>query len=351
VRTVVALGLCGLGLFLLATGSMAAEPSPFSSDGTLAARLSDTPTAMEYWDVSAWLDSGDRFFARFLITNQGPGVQTAAAVGHLVLAGGEVVPFKWGRRHDAWTLGPERGSLAIASAKLDLGGPEVVVEIDSTKRGIALRLAIARSAPLVATRLLRADYALDVAMPAAVHGRIQTRGMDVARAVVGTGAVTHTWMERPEGELLGRRVELLARADDVALYLCELTLADGSRRSTAVASRAGQVLDRADDVTFSFGSEPTAGGDPRYPVATEWEAASAALAARVTVGQEILRMDPLDILPQPFRILLALGGRPQRTWAEAKVDLRLTPAGAEDAVHSAGSGIVAATFTRPMEGS
>jgi len=211
VRAAFAVGLCGVGLLLLAIRAVAAEPSPVPPNTTLAARVSSGPTAMEYWDVTAWLESGDRFFARFLVTNQGPGEQTAAAVGHLVLAGGEVVPFKWGRRHDAWTLGPGGGSLKIAKAALVLDGPALVVEVDSAKRGIELRLEIARTAPLLATRPLATGYGLDVAMPAPAHGRIRTRGMDAPRAVVGTGAVTHTWTERPEGEVLRRRVELLAR--------------------------------------------------------------------------------------------------------------------------------------------
>ncbi len=344
--------LCGLGLLLLlgSAPALAMEAAPSSPDPTLAARLSDAPEAMEYWDVTAWLESGDRVFARFLVTNQGPGTETAAAVGHVVLASGEVVPFKWGRRRGAWTLGPERRSLAIASATLELGARAVVVTVDSTQRGIDVRLEIARDTPLVAATPGSADYGFDVAMPATAHGHIRTRGMAAARAVVGTGAVTHTWMQRPEGEVLRRRVELLARENDVALYLCELTLADGSHRSTAVASRAARVLARADDGALTFGDATAAGGDPRYPLASEWEAASPALAARVAVGREVLRMDPLDILPQPFRMLVALGGRPERLWAEATFDLRLPASGAEGAARSKGSGIVSATFAGPSDG-
>jgi hypothetical protein len=110
------------------------------------------------------------------------------------------------------------------------------------------------------------------------------------------------------------------------------------------------VLARADDVTFSFGDATTVGGDPRYPITADWKAAGTTVAARVTVGRELLRMNPLDILPQPFRMLVALGGRPQRMWAEANVDLRLTPAGKAAAVRSIERGIVAATFAHPTAG-
>jgi hypothetical protein len=300
---------------------------------------------MEYWDVNAWLETGDRFVARFLVTNQGPGERTAAAVGHLMLAGGEILPFKWGRRRDAWTLGSGGESLAIAKTKLELGGAAVVVEVDSAKRGIALRFEIARSAPLVATRPF-AGYAIDVAMPAPLQGRMRTRGMDAPRAVIGTGTVTHTWTERPEGETLRRRVELMARAGDDAVYLSALALADGTRRDTALVSRGDRVVARADNVRLRFGTTTT-GGDAAYPVAATWELAVSTLTGRVTVGRELLRMNPLDILPQPFRFLLALGGRPQRVWAEATIDVDVHAANGEEAPHLAARGLVAATFARP----
>ena len=326
----------------------AADPSPVPT-GDLAARMSSGAAAMEYWDVTAWLASGHRLLARFLVTNQGPGVQTAAAVGHLILPGGSVVPFKWGRRRDSWTLGAEGRRLTIAKAGLDLGGPAVVLEVDSEKRGIKLRLEIERNAPLVTTRPESAGYSVDVAMPAPAHARVWVRGMDAARVVAGTAVLTHTWMERPEGELLRRRVELLSRDGDVALYLCDLTLANGERRSTVVANRAGRVLARADDVALDFGNTTTFGGDPRYPVASRWDVRSATVAAHVDVSQELLRWDPLEILPLVFRTLVALAGRPQRIWADATVDVTVAPPGEKTSLRAKGGGMIAVTYARPID--
>ncbi len=304
---------------------------------------------MEYWDAIAWLESGHRVFARFLVTNQGPGVGTAAAVGHLVLPSGETVPFKWGRRRDAWSLGPGGLRLEIAKAVLDLSGPTVVVAVNSEKRGIALRLEIARQGRLVRTEPLSNGYAVDVVMPAPARARVWVRGMDGAREVVGTAALTHTWMERPEGDLLRQRVELLAREGEVALYLSDFTLADGRRRSLVVASRAGRAIHEADDAAITFGSATLAGSDPRYPLATRWRVLGSTLEARVDVLRELVRMNPLDILPQPFRMLLALGGRPQRVWADATVDVTAKPRAGEVTVSARGSGIVAWTFARPLD--
>jgi hypothetical protein len=361
VRTVLAAGLYGLGLLLLTT-VVRAEPSPTPSltpavaeltptpaDASLAPRLSAAAAAMEYWDVTAWLESGDRFVARFLVTNQGPGVGTAAAVGHLLRAGGEVVPFKWGRRREAWKLEPNGARIKIAKAVLELGptGP-LAVEIDSEKHGIKVRLEIARPGPPLRMTALGDGYPLVVVMPAPAEGRIWVRGMDAPLPVAGTAALTHAWMERPESERLRGRVELFARAGDLAVYLAELTLTDGARRSQLVASRAERVLGSDGDVTLAFGGGSTTGGDPRYPLATEWKIESPSLAAQVTVGRELLRMNPLDILPQPFRMLLALGGRPQRIWAEATVDLTLKVASDENPTRMTARGIAGATYARPQ---
>ena len=105
---------------------------------------------MEYWDVSAQLQSGHRFFARFLVTNEGPGSRTAVAVGHLIVPGGEVVPIKYGRLREKWTLSADRRRLNIASAVLDVNRPVSRIEVDSDKSGIKVHLELLRDiAPIV----------------------------------------------------------------------------------------------------------------------------------------------------------------------------------------------------------
>ena len=63
-----------------------AEPRP---RGELATRLPAGSTAIEYWDVTAWFESGQRIFVLFLVTNDGPGVETAAAVPNDATLDGE----------------------------------------------------------------------------------------------------------------------------------------------------------------------------------------------------------------------------------------------------------------------
>jgi hypothetical protein len=330
-----------VALLVFAVAARAAEPPPL---GDLTTRLPSGSTAIEYWDVTAWFESGHRLFVRFLVTNDGPGVETAAAVGHVILPEGEVVVFKWGREQGRWTFG-EDGRLKIGKAVLVLGGPTVVVEVDSNKRGIKLGLEIARAGPPVATSALPGEYWVDVVMPAPAQARLWVRGMTEPRAVAGTGALTHTWMEQREGDLIRRRSDLFARVGDTSIYVSELARVAGPGRTTLVASEGGRILDRADDAALVFGPLATSPEDARYPVPARWQVRSAALEARVGVSHELLRWNPLEVLPQPFRFLLALRGQPQRVWADADVDLTRAPRDGGIAVR--GGGIVALTFTQP----
>ena len=72
-------------------------------------------------------------------------------------------------------------------------------------------------------------------------------------------------------------------------------------------------------------------------------------APRVDVIRELVRMNSLDILPQPFRMLLAPGGQPQQVWADATVDVAAKPRDGGGAVSARGSGIVTWTFARPFD--
>ena len=301
---------------------------------------------MEYWDVTTWLDSGHRVLIRFLVTNQGPGVRTAAAVGHVVHPDGAIAPFKWGRLDGAWTLAADGRRLEIGKADLDITVPHAVVDVDANKQGVKLHLEIAHVGDVVALRPLPGEYSVDVAMPARVIGRVWTRGMEAPRDVRGTGIVTHACMERPEGELLRERIEAAAAGDDGSMYLTMVTAGDGRRDGTMIASlRDGAEFALFHNVTVSFDGALPVGGDLRYPVAARWKVRGAGLDARVAVRRELLRWNPLEILPEPFAALLALWGRPQRVWTDADVTLtvddELSPFDARM------TGIATASFARP----
>jgi hypothetical protein len=333
-------------LCLIVSTGNAQEPS---AGGTaLAARLSPAAAAMEYWDVTAVLQSGHRFAARFLITNEGPGTRTAAAVGHLLLPDGTLVPIKYGRTREAWTLSADGRRLKIASAVLDLGHPVARVEVDSDRLGIKLGLDFEPVAAPVAISPLPGAYAIEALAPTAAHGTLWLRGMPAPVSMEGTLALTHTWMERSEVDLVHRRAELFGRRGDISLYLADLTLADGRRRSTLVVWRGAEVRQRSDDPPVAFGDALLTPGDPHYPVAQHWEANAGQTRLRAHLRREWLRWDLLDSLPQPFRFLLSFRAQPQRVWADADFELTLADGATPPTVAVQGLGIGVVTFLRPL---
>lgn len=311
-------------------------PVVAKENSSLAARMSSADEAMEYWDVTAWFASGERVFARFLVTNQGPGRRTAAAVGHVVVGDGDVRPFQWGRREGAWAFGANGLRFEIGKATLDLSGGMAVLTVKSTKRRIDLRLTIEATFTAGTSYDVLPSYSIAAMAPAVARAEMS------GRTLTGSGAVTHTWMERPEDDVLRRRDDFYARDGDTSFYVSVLTATDGSRHQDLVfdyegggTSGGGTAID---DVTG-----PVVGGDSDYPVRATWTGSMAEVHWEATVERMRLRMNPLDILPQPFRFLLSLGGRPQRIWSDARVKVDRGKRTAEL------RGVAVSTFARPVE--
>jgi hypothetical protein len=339
-------GTWALVAYLAVGVARAQEPAP--NPPTAVARLSDAAEAMEYWDVAAQLDSGHRFFARFLITNEGPGAHTAAAVGHLVLPDGSITPIKYGRAREGWQLSPDRRRLKIASAVLDLSQPLWRVEIDSDTNGFKVLLQLSRAAAPVSTEPLPGAYWVDVVTPTPAHGTVWLRGMAAPLPVEGTVALTHTRMERNEADLVQRRAELFASAGDLGVYLADLTLADGRHRGTLIVCDDTGVRYRSDDLPVIFGEALTAPGDRAYPVPARWQFDTPEVRGAVRLEREWLRWAPLDLVPQPFRFLLSLRAAPQLVWADAGLDLDLGANGAGGAPKvQGGHGVALVALARP----
>jgi len=323
--------------------------SPSADAAPFLPQLSDAAEATEYWDVAAQFASGHRFFARFIITNEGPGVHTAAAVGHLLMPTGEVARIRYGRTRDDWLLSPDRKRLKIASAVLDLVDPRWRVEVDSDRNGYKVLLQLTRAAAPLSSAPLPGSYWIEVLPPTPVRGTIWLRGMDAPTPVEGTLAMTHTRMERNEADLVRRRAELFAAQGDVGIYLSDLTFANGKRRGALIVRDSERVLYRSDDVPVTLDGAPTPPGDARYPVPAHWLVDTPVARADVHLGREWLRWEPLDIVPQPFRFLLGLRAEPQLVWADAEFTLGLAAGGGGGApLRAAGRGVALVAFPRPL---
>ncbi|MBX3024836.1 hypothetical protein KF840_07985 [bacterium] len=335
-------------LALLARVAVAADAP---GRGDPAARLSSAPQASEMWNVTARLDGGYALLAWFFITNEGPGEQSAAALWYLVHPDGRVAEYRNGRTRGYWTLSADRRRIAIASSSLDLGDQTRRLAIDSTSQRVRidLRFAAAASPPWPApasspTAALRTDV-LQVATP--VTGTIWEGGMATPLAVTGTATVSHTWMDESVPRLLRRRIEFIAEQPGLALYLADDAPASGApSRWLGLASAAAGAY-RSSDLEVTLGP-PTLTADRRYPVPDHLLVRNGRLSLDIHPQRVLLRADPLDAVPQPFRFLFSLQVAPQWLWVDATFQLQLAADAVGGPVAAEGRGILGLVYVNPL---
>jgi hypothetical protein len=337
----------------LAAAALAAPlvaPDPAANRVDPAARMAQQGSASEYWDLVARLDSNHRVFARFMITNQGPGTRTALATGHLVQPDGTVVPFHNGRRWGRWKLGPDGLRVEIGSSLLDLRGPVRRFEVDKRKKGIQIRLDYSPGQP----RTVRegrgpGGYAIDLLeLAEPVEGSVWVAGMAEPLAVRGTIAVTHTWMGESESDLALRRIDALSMDAERGLFLTELATPGGERSRWLVLRDRSQFVFESGD--FELWPEPpaSAGIDPDYPIPAALKLRGREVEGEIRLGGVLAQHDPLEALPQPFRLLLSFEMRPRRAWTDAFLEVRLNAGADRPALQVHGSGIASVTYLNPF---
>jgi hypothetical protein len=314
--------------------------------GAGASRVASGQATSEHWDLMARLDSGHRVFARFLITDDGPGAGFAVAFGHVVLPDGSLRPFDNAKRSGEWEISPDGRRLRIASSILDQRPPRPKFEYDSDRRGIKIHLWYEPQAPLPQPGL--ADYGIDLLSTAApARGTLWLKGMAAPLDVAGALALTHTWMQQSEFEIAARRIDFFSLGDGADLHVSELLTPDGRRVRSLVARRPGGGELALDGDRFELSLAPPP-GPLDYPVPLALELGGPAVEGSIRLDSELLDEAPFDAVPQPFRFLLSLKARPRRFFADSRFELKLKsgPEGSEAILR--GSGITAVTFARPL---
>ncbi len=294
------------------------------------ARLLPGDSASEYWTLFVELDSGHRITQRFLITNAGPGDQSAVAVGHLVENGRPPYRYVNGRRSDAWTLSPDRLFLDIAASHLDLHRPKGALKI--TKDDIDIRLEFDLSDKVFAGRVpaaqLPSRYFVDVlAVGAVTQGTLKAPWMVTRLAVKGRTWLIHTWTPDDEAVLLDRRVDAFGRSGDTLFYGLQVT--DGGQFAGAwqllsrpvVRPGKGKIESRISfparwqDGSSLLSGQPGVG----FPVPDRFLISGKAKSGEIRLSHEWLRFDPLDVIPQPFRWFIRRSSQPQEVWADTRI--------------------------------
>ena len=279
-----------------------------------AARLPEGDSAREYWDVVALLESGHRFYARFLITNEGPGERSAVAMGDLVEPDGTAIPFQNGRRSGRWTLGAAGRSLRIGSSQLDLSGAAPRIEIDNDKRAFEVRLDF--EADESSARIFDADgYHMDLLnLASAVSGHVQHAGMPQPLAVAGRATLSHGWISRPEQKVVAARFDVASLSEGPAAFLAFWL-------SPTSPTRAWLGVREPDGSTRGFPAKRTQLDFPRgdrsdYPLPMRLDFSGDGARAVASLRGAPLARNPLDPLPMAIRMLYSFGAKPRRLWAD-----------------------------------
>jgi hypothetical protein len=316
--------------------------------GDPASRIPEGPNASEYWDFVASFDSGERMFARFMITNEFPGDALALAIGHLVRPDGTVMPFRNARLAGDWKLDPGGRWLKVGGSRLDLASPELRIDIDKAKRGIQIHMKMRPESPATIGPELP-DTAVDLlALNAPIEGTYWFTGMAAPVSVRGRAGITHTWTGPRESERMLRRLEFFGREGALALYLGEAIAPGGAQAHVVTVEVDGKRISNVTQITVSHGNEQNQEMGPEYPVPKELSFSGSGISGVIHLNKALVQHDPLQEVPLPFRFLLSSAAHPQRVWMESRFEVRIDPSPLSKSLQAQGTGITSVTFTNPL---
>ena len=67
------------------------------------------------------------------------------------------------------------------------------------------------------------------------------------------------------------------------------------------------------------------GSNRSYPTPQGFEFADAKGVVDISLAGDWLRFDPLEVIPQPFRWIIAQRSQPQEVWADARIGVSISP--------------------------
>ena len=112
-------------------------------------------------------------------------------------------------------------------------------------------------------------YAIDLLDPAArAEGDVWVKGMAEPASIQGSVAVTHSWTNEAESDLVLRRLEffsLPSAPHEMALYLADLTTPHGTQRRWLVAKNGQQVVHQAHNFDVTCDGEVRNVGNYHVP--------------------------------------------------------------------------------------
>jgi hypothetical protein len=303
---------------------IATEPKASAEPLDPAARLPGGKQGSEYWDLIAKFETGHFVFARFLLTNVGPGSHSAVVLGHVIAPDGGRHPFRNGRRRSRWQLSDDRLRLDINKCHLDLHDGSALLVVRKASVQLSLRFALDAGARPPPGTLPDRYAAETLAANAPVHGTIALDGAATVLETSGTGAVLHTWTREPEEERIQRRLDFFSLTPDLGLQLSEFRTPKGDVRRWLRATQDGRTVFETTSVELAA-SGRLDGTPGSYPVEARLSLSGEAVSGDLALIQLLHHQDPLEAIPQPLRSVIrwSLSMKPHQLWATTSYDLTL----------------------------
>ena len=295
----------------------AATPLP-DDPSALAAVMHPGGSASEHWDLTARFNSGHALFVRSMITNAGPGSNTAVVIGHVVFPDGRVHPFDNGRREGRWEVSADRLSLKVGGSRLEMNGASRGFSKQSKKQRIQLDMRFRARPTLRAPQSGPPGVAATTLAP--IEGSFQVADMPAPVSVEGVVFLRHAWGATSEATHTRRWIDVVAGTPEEGAVMWGLETPGGAQHQWLSIIRNGQA--GLTTGAFRFDAQGRAGREPAYPVPEHIDISGDGVTGRVTLGRERVRADPMLIIPQPFRWFLSREIAPRRILLDARLELR-----------------------------
>ncbi len=316
-----------------------------------SARLPEGDAAWEYWDLNAVFATGHRVSARFMITNFGPGSQSAVVLGHVTLPNGEIVEWENGRKKSRWLLSDDHRRLDVGRSHLYLDDPTYVLDIDKEELRMTLSFAPKQKNSHDADLTLPEGYqtqTLAVAQP--MTGSLWIAGIvEEETPLNGFVSLTHSWGSRSEGDLALRRFELLSMEEDNGLEMVDLTTPDGARFQWLAISEKGEMTFLTQDFEIAMEGRAPNYRSKKFWVPEKLILTGSSVNGAVHMTGVTVSQNPLKVLPQPFRFLASFKSKPRRVWGQATFELDIKTSADAPPVRKTGAGLAVVTFLNPAK--
>ncbi len=323
-----------------------------------AAALPAGRNASEYWDITAQLESGYWIFARFVITNEGPGSQNGIAVGHVVTPEGRHIRFRNGRRRNRWQLSPDRLRLDVGRSHLDLHAPHYRLKVRKSHLKLDLQIDATGEQVLPST-LTPQGYSISLlSLGGSAHGSARFEGQDKPLPLRGHATLVHTVAQRAEADLVLRRIECFATVDGLSLYGLDFLGSEGTRSQWLSYVPHGPNGTRSDPTSLADPLEITLleadrshrvkSGKGTYWIPLNIDMNATNFDAFAQLERRLLRHRPLDDLPAPLRWLMGRAMQPSREWWQASFGVTLRTRSGPDFLQLEGPGVVATSYLNPL---